>query len=244
MQKVAIEEDLPEYADDRGHSAHHPGYRRRQLRFLVMKIFSQLSAYVYFLTLVPVLRYGPNNRRFPFSEVVAGTQEKPATLLLSDTLLDESLQFLVQKRFVRAMYFAGAPPATCSSRCLRPPLRSVTATRACSGANSVDAPIRPRHLVVDAQIPPEHHIVAAQEVQRGAPLPPPNGALATCRRRRPAVRRAARRAPRRRGRPVERRKCVQVVVNTAHYGLVLNILLVNCLIGTSFVNIYYRIYFV
>lgn len=37
---------------------------------------------------------------------------------------------------------------------------------------------------------------------------------------------------------------VQVVVNTAHYGLVLNILLVNCLIGTSFVQIYYRVYFV
>jgi hypothetical protein len=35
-----------------------------------------------------------------------------------------------------------------------------------------------------------------------------------------------------------------VVVNKAHYWLVLTILLVNALIGTSFVQIYYRVYFV
>ena len=42
VQAMAIEEDLPEYEDDRGHSAHHPGYRRRQLRFLSLKLFSQV----------------------------------------------------------------------------------------------------------------------------------------------------------------------------------------------------------
>jgi hypothetical protein len=35
-----------------------------------------------------------------------------------------------------------------------------------------------------------------------------------------------------------------VVVNKAHYWLVLTILLVNALIGTSFVQVYYRVYFV
>lgn len=42
VQAAGIEEDLEEYKDDRGHSAHHPGYRRRQLRFLSLKIFSQV----------------------------------------------------------------------------------------------------------------------------------------------------------------------------------------------------------
>ena len=42
VQGAGIEEDLEAYADDRGHSAHHPGYRRRQLRFLTLKIFSQV----------------------------------------------------------------------------------------------------------------------------------------------------------------------------------------------------------
>lgn len=108
MQREAIEEDLPEYADDRGHSAHHPGYRRRQLRFLGLKIFSQICAFIYFLAVVPVLRYGPNKRRFPFSEIVLGTEDEPDHVLLPDTLLDNKLQFLVQYRFNRAMYFAGA----------------------------------------------------------------------------------------------------------------------------------------
>lgn len=42
VQGAAIEEDSAEYADDRGHSAHHPGYRRRQMRFLTLKLFSQV----------------------------------------------------------------------------------------------------------------------------------------------------------------------------------------------------------
>ena len=35
-----------------------------------------------------------------------------------------------------------------------------------------------------------------------------------------------------------------VVVKSYHYGLVLSIMLMNSLIGTSFLQIYYRIYFV
>jgi hypothetical protein len=107
VQAVGIEEDLPEAADDRGHSAHHPAYRRRQLRFLVMKIFSQVSSFVYFLTVVPVLRYGPNKRRFPFSDLIDGTKDHPTTVLLEDTLLEDRLQFLTKKRFFQAMAFTG-----------------------------------------------------------------------------------------------------------------------------------------
>lgn len=109
VQRVAIEEDLPEYEDDRGHSAHHPGYRRRQLRFLFMKIFSQISSFVYFLALAPVLRWGPNRRRFPFSERVGGTEAEPEPVLLNNTWLNNGLQFATQERVERAMAFAGAP---------------------------------------------------------------------------------------------------------------------------------------
>jgi hypothetical protein len=35
-----------------------------------------------------------------------------------------------------------------------------------------------------------------------------------------------------------------VVVQYAHYGLVLSIMLVNSLIATSYVQVYYRVYFV
>ena len=41
-----------------------------------------------------------------------------------------------------------------------------------------------------------------------------------------------------------RAKYNAVVVNLTHYGLVLSILLANALIGTSFVQIYYRVYWV
>jgi hypothetical protein len=109
LQGNTIEDDLPEYADDRGHSSHHPGYRRRQLRFLAMKLFSQVSSFLYFLTVVPVLRYGPNKRRFPFSELIDGTPKAPKTLLLDDTLLDNNQQFLTRKAFNQAMIFAGEP---------------------------------------------------------------------------------------------------------------------------------------
>ena len=109
MQKEAIEEDLPEFEDDRGHSAHHPGYRRRQLRFLTMKIFSQVASFVYFLAVVPVLRFGPNKHRFPFSQV-SEVVDEPEPLLISDTLLEGSAkQYLDKETFIRAIAFAGAP---------------------------------------------------------------------------------------------------------------------------------------
>ena len=110
VQKTAIEADLPEYDDDRGHSAHHPGYRRRQLRFLFMKIFSQVASFVYFLALVPVLRWGPNKRRFPFSELLGGTEDAPEPPLLEGTWLRAALQFTTRDRLERATAFAGAPP--------------------------------------------------------------------------------------------------------------------------------------
>lgn len=41
-----------------------------------------------------------------------------------------------------------------------------------------------------------------------------------------------------------RKKYNMVVVESYHYGLVLSIMLMNSLIGTSFVQTYYRVYFV
>lgn len=107
-QREAIEEDLPEYEDDRGHSAHHPGYRRRQLRFLTMKIFSQVSSFIYFLTVVPVLRFGPNKHRFPFSEISEVLDEPEPELLPEVLLSGEAQQFLGRETFIRAIAFAGA----------------------------------------------------------------------------------------------------------------------------------------
>lgn len=64
-QKEAEEEDLN--PDDRGHSNQHPGYRRRQMRFLAWKLLSQLSSGVFFLVIIPVLRYGQNKKDYPYS---------------------------------------------------------------------------------------------------------------------------------------------------------------------------------
>ena len=73
-----MEEDVD--SDDRGHSASHPGYRRRQLRFLAWKLLSQMSSYVFFLAVAPVLRYGPNGNRFPLSS---------SPIKLTDTVMPE-----------------------------------------------------------------------------------------------------------------------------------------------------------
>lgn len=100
-----MEADDPEFADDRGHSAHHPGYRRRQLRFLVMKLFSQLTSYLIFLALVPVLRHGPNKLRFPYS--IAGETNGERVLRIEDTLLKGDLQFLSSRKFRQSLMFAG-----------------------------------------------------------------------------------------------------------------------------------------
>ena len=108
LQRAGIEEDWPEYEDDRGHGAHHPGYRRRQLRFLTMKIFSQVSSFLYFLSVVPVLRYGPNKHRFPYSEPAnVNNEDDEANILQNDSLLDDGLQHLKSDDFRNAMAFAG-----------------------------------------------------------------------------------------------------------------------------------------
>jgi hypothetical protein len=101
-----VETDDPEFADDRGHSAHHPGYRRRQLRFLTMKLFSQLSSYLIFLALVPVLRHGPNKLRFPYS--IEGETNGERVLRIDDTLLTGDLQFLSGRNFRQSLMFVGA----------------------------------------------------------------------------------------------------------------------------------------
>lgn len=64
-QTEAIETDLDD--DDRGHSNQHPGYRRRQLRFLIWKLLSQVSSSIFFMAIIPVLRYGQNRREYPYS---------------------------------------------------------------------------------------------------------------------------------------------------------------------------------
>eukprot|EP00210_Caulerpa_lentillifera_P008594 g8198.t1 len=64
-QKGAEESDLD--PDDRGHSNQHPGYRRRQMRFLAWKLLSQFSAGIFFLVNIPVLRFGQNKEDYPYS---------------------------------------------------------------------------------------------------------------------------------------------------------------------------------
>ncbi|GAB0489727.1 hypothetical protein MMPV_000952 [Pyropia vietnamensis] len=59
----------PDYSfkpEDRGHSANVGSYRRRQFRFWIWKVVSQLTANLFYLVLSPVMRYGLNKERFPF----------------------------------------------------------------------------------------------------------------------------------------------------------------------------------
>lgn len=206
VQRVAIEEDLPEHEDDRGHSAHHPGYRRRQLRFLFMKIFSQISSFVYFLALAPVLRWGPNKRRFPFSERIGGTEAEPDPVLLNNTWLDNRLQFTTQDRLERAMAFAGAPLSP-------PPHPRTPSAKFCAGR-----PLKRLFMRAAAQI--------VSSLLSGA------GIWWFMHHYHPNIIRSL------------RAKYNAVVVDLTHYGLVLSILLANGLVGTSFVQIYYRVYWV
>jgi len=62
---VAILEDDPE---DRGHSNNKPGYYRRQVRFYLWKILSQLFAIIFYFTMSIFLRYGDNQLYYPFSD--------------------------------------------------------------------------------------------------------------------------------------------------------------------------------
>jgi hypothetical protein len=63
----------------------------------------QVSSYVYFLAVCPVLRYGPNNHRFPFASPEDSTAESIGYI---DSRLDTELQFLSTRRFKAAMSFA------------------------------------------------------------------------------------------------------------------------------------------
>jgi hypothetical protein len=62
----------------------------------------QVASYVYFLLVAPVLRYGPNKRRFAYSSVKRGDDNK-----LLDTLLDEDIQFITRTQFLHAIVFTG-----------------------------------------------------------------------------------------------------------------------------------------
>eukprot|EP00051_Salpingoeca_urceolata_P012082 m.150166 g.150166 ORF g.150166 m.150166 type:complete len:115 (+) comp17370_c0_seq1:199-543(+) len=66
---VPIEVDLD--LDDRGHSNQKPGYFRRQAQFFMCKVYSQMSAGIFYLIVTPLLRHGKNGAYYPFSE--AGT---------------------------------------------------------------------------------------------------------------------------------------------------------------------------
>ena len=94
-QGTIVEEDLDE--DDRGHSNQHPGYRRRQMRFLLWKLLSQISSAIFFLTVIPVLRYGQNNEDYPYSE---------NPLHHFGVLNDEALDPFKKDTFDKAMGFA------------------------------------------------------------------------------------------------------------------------------------------
>lgn len=71
----------------------------------------QVSSYVYFMGVVPVLRYGPQKKLFPYQS----DREGATSIRLIDSRLDEDMHFLEDRTFKAAMSFAGSPPP--------PPLR-------------------------------------------------------------------------------------------------------------------------
>jgi hypothetical protein len=64
----------------------------------------QLTSYLYFIMIVPVLRYGPNKEWFPYGE----TREAGEAVrrIYSDTRLDDGRGVLDNRRFNAAMLFA------------------------------------------------------------------------------------------------------------------------------------------
>lgn len=91
-----IEEDLD--IDDRGHSNQHPGYRRRQMRFLIWKISSRISSMMFFVAVIPILRYGNNKQFYPYTD---------GQILRVDTLSDETYDAKFDDRdFVASMLFS------------------------------------------------------------------------------------------------------------------------------------------
>lgn len=63
----------------------------------------QFSSYVYFLLVVPVLRYGPNNHRFAYSSEKTGF----TSVIISEGAQDDILS-ISREQFLRAMSFTGA----------------------------------------------------------------------------------------------------------------------------------------
>ncbi|KJE88446.1 hypothetical protein CAOG_00103 [Capsaspora owczarzaki ATCC 30864] len=61
----AIETEDP---NDRGHSNNRTGYLRRQTRFFLWKVLSQMSGIIFYLSISPVLRFGVNAQSYPFAE--------------------------------------------------------------------------------------------------------------------------------------------------------------------------------
>eukprot|EP00050_Salpingoeca_kvevrii_P012741 m.24546 g.24546 ORF g.24546 m.24546 type:complete len:624 (-) comp4287_c0_seq1:139-2010(-) len=74
----AIHEDRD--SNDRGHSNQKPGYQRRQLQFFIFKIFSQATAYMFFMISAPILRHGPNNEYYPLTPETSDTTEGQSRL--------------------------------------------------------------------------------------------------------------------------------------------------------------------
>ncbi|CAD7700692.1 unnamed protein product [Ostreobium quekettii] len=96
-QQGAIEEDVDK--DDRGHSNIHPGYRRRQMRFLIWKLISQLSSNITFVILMPALRFGQNKEFYPYSE-------NEFTVRFQDVRHDEAYDCFTEEDFKGTVWFA------------------------------------------------------------------------------------------------------------------------------------------
>eukprot|EP01090_Pellita_catalonica_P014192 TRINITY_DN3558_c0_g1_i2.p1 TRINITY_DN3558_c0_g1~~TRINITY_DN3558_c0_g1_i2.p1 ORF type:complete len:390 (-),score=38.36 TRINITY_DN3558_c0_g1_i2:27-1196(-) len=61
-------EETDDVENDRGHSNNRPGYLRRQVRFLFWKLFSQVTASIFYLLASLVLRFGVNKQYYIVSE--------------------------------------------------------------------------------------------------------------------------------------------------------------------------------
>lgn len=95
-QGQCIEEDLD--ADDRGHSDQHPGYRRRQMRFLIWKISSRISSMMFFVAVIPILRFGNNKQFYPYTN---------EDILRVDTFSDDTYEAKFDRHdFVASMLFS------------------------------------------------------------------------------------------------------------------------------------------
>jgi hypothetical protein len=68
----------------------------------------QISSLLYFVAVCPVLRFGPNRSRFPFSD--ADSEQQKLAGLFPDARLPLDRHFLDDTTFKAAMSFAGAPP--------------------------------------------------------------------------------------------------------------------------------------